>query len=90
MGNEGIMTADPAGRPTGAHSSQLCGRFVGGIPNAGKPLILSTRTEGVIYLLLDWKEFTETTRDRQWAADIKAWLTSDPRDTAAKDTADGD
>lgn len=55
-----------------------------------RPAILSTGTEGVIQLLIDWKEFTETTRDRQWAADIKAWLASDPKDTAAKDTADGD
>ncbi|MEZ0106766.1 hypothetical protein ABH920_000757 [Catenulispora sp. EB89] len=73
-----------------ARYTELYGRFVGGILNAGKPLILSTRTEGVIYLLIDWKEFTETTRDRQWAADIKAWLASDPLDTAAKGTADGD
>jgi hypothetical protein len=54
--------------------TDLYGRFVGGILNAGKPLILSTRTVGEIYLLIDWKEFMETTHDRQWAADIQAWL----------------
>jgi hypothetical protein len=54
--------------------TELYGRFEGGILNTGKPLILSTRTVGQIYLLIDWKEFMETTHDRQWAADIRAWL----------------
>lgn len=69
--------------------TELYGRFVGGILNSGKPLILSTRTEGVIYLLIDWKEFTETTHDRQWAADIKAWLASDLA-PELEDPADGE
>ncbi|GAA1970760.1 hypothetical protein [Catenulispora subtropica] len=56
----------------------LYGRFVGGILNAGKPLILSTRTVGQIYLLIDWKEFMETTHDRQWAAAIRDWLARGP------------
>jgi hypothetical protein len=54
--------------------TELYGRFEGGILNTGKPLILSTRTVGQIYLLIDWKEFMETTHDRQWAADIRTWL----------------
>ncbi|WP_194892833.1 hypothetical protein [Catenulispora pinisilvae] len=48
--------------------------FAGGILNAGKPLLLSARTVGQTYLLTDWKEFMETTHDRQWAADIQARL----------------
>lgn len=53
------------------------GRFGGGILNAGKPLIFSTRTVGQIYLLIDRKEFMETTRDWQWAADVQARLAAD-------------
>ncbi|NUP53075.1 MAG: hypothetical protein HOW97_38005 [Catenulispora sp.] len=60
----------------GTRYTGLYGRFVGGLLNAGKPLILSTRTVGQIYLLIDWKEFMETTHDRQWAAAVKAWLAS--------------
>ncbi|MFD0631296.1 hypothetical protein ACFQ9X_06290 [Catenulispora yoronensis] len=55
--------------------TELYGRFVGGLLNSGKPLILNTRTVGQIYLLIDWKEFMETTHDRRWAAAVKAWLT---------------
>ena len=44
---------------------------------------------GQIYLLIDWKEFMETTHDRQWAADIQAWLTMDPISYLG-DAADGE
>ena len=57
--------------------TEIYGRFVGGILNSGRPLILSTRTVGQIYLLIDWKEFMETTHDRQWAGEIQAWLAHD-------------
>ena len=54
--------------------TDLYGRFEGGILNVGKPLILTTRTLGEIYLLIDWKEFMEITHDRQWERKIKDWL----------------
>ncbi|MFK0174877.1 hypothetical protein ACIQVR_02805 [Streptomyces xanthochromogenes] len=55
--------------------TELYGRFIGGLLNAGKPLILETRTDaGEIYLLIDRKEFMETTDDRAWERRINAWL----------------
>ncbi|MGY6022603.1 hypothetical protein [Streptomyces spinosirectus] len=54
--------------------TDLYGRFIGGLLNAGKPLILGTVPAGEIYLLIDRKEFMETTDDRAWAARIEAWL----------------
>ncbi|MFF3695664.1 hypothetical protein [Streptomyces sp. NPDC002221] len=55
--------------------TELYGRFIGGLLNAGKPLILETRTAvGEIYLLIDRKEFMETTDDRAWERRINAWL----------------
>ncbi|MEV6949118.1 hypothetical protein AB0N07_45885 [Streptomyces sp. NPDC051172] len=54
--------------------TELYGRFTGGLLNAGKPLILGTVPAGEVYLLIDRKEFMETTDDRAWAARIKAWL----------------
>jgi hypothetical protein len=53
--------------------TELYGRFIGGLLNAGKPLILDTAA-GEIYLLIDRKEFMETTRDREWADAIRTWL----------------
>ncbi|WP_030938436.1 hypothetical protein [Streptomyces sp. NRRL S-646] len=54
--------------------TELYGRFIGGLLNAGKPLILGTVPAGEVYLLIDRKEFMETTDDRAWAARIEAWL----------------
>ena len=54
--------------------TDLYGRFIGGLLNAGKPLILDTVPAGEIYLLIDRKEFMETTDDRAWAARLTAWL----------------
>ena len=53
--------------------TELYGRFIGGLLNAGKPLILETAPHGEIYLLVDRKEFMETTRDREWADAIRSW-----------------
>jgi hypothetical protein len=52
----------------------LYGRFIGGLLNSGKPLILGTTVTGEIYLLIDRKEFMETTEDRAWEKRIKEWL----------------
>ena len=51
----------------------LYGRFIGGLLNAGKPLILDL-TGGEIYLLIDRKDFMETTDDRHWAELIEKWI----------------
>ena len=53
--------------------TKLYGRLIGGLLNAGKPLILNTTTVGEIYLLIDRKEFMETTRDKEWENAINAW-----------------
>ncbi|MBO1331528.1 hypothetical protein [Streptomyces sp. VRA16 Mangrove soil] len=53
--------------------TDLYGRFIGGLLNAGKPLILTVAGVGEIYLLVDRKEFMETTDDRAWAERIRAW-----------------
>jgi len=53
--------------------TDLYGRFIGGLLDAGKPLILVTR-EQTIYLLIDRKELMETTSDRQWEKELTAWL----------------
>ena len=60
--------------------TELYGRFIGGLLNAGKPLILRTSTAGEIYLLINRKESMETTDDRQWEKLIKAWLADDSAD----------
>ncbi|MFG2955489.1 hypothetical protein ACGF5O_17405 [Streptomyces sp. NPDC048291] len=62
--------------------TDLYGRFLGGLLNAGKPLILTTATLssspssglGEIYLLVNRREFMETTDDRQWEKRINDWL----------------
>lgn len=54
--------------------TELYGRVVGGLLNAGKPLILGTAHGGQLYLLIDRKEFMETTQDRVWEQRIKDWL----------------
>jgi hypothetical protein len=50
------------------------GRFIGGLLNAGKPLILDTSAVGEIYLLINRKEFMETTDDREWEKLLNDWL----------------
>ncbi|AHH93418.1 hypothetical protein GCM10010174_32370 [Kutzneria viridogrisea] len=50
------------------------GRFIGGLLNAGKPLIIDSTVQGEFYLLINRKEFMETTDDRQWEKMIKEWL----------------
>ncbi|MFJ3778691.1 hypothetical protein ACIPX0_44180 [Streptomyces sp. NPDC090075] len=54
--------------------TDLYGRLIGGLLNAGKPLILGTVPAGELYLLVDRKELMETTTDRAWAARIHSWL----------------
>ncbi|MER5789081.1 hypothetical protein [Streptomyces sp. NPDC001980] len=56
--------------------TELYGRFLGGLLNAGKPLILTTAapSPGDIYLLVNRREFMETTDDRQWEKRINDWL----------------
>ncbi|MER6225916.1 hypothetical protein ACWCYL_39520 [Streptomyces sp. 900105755] len=58
--------------------TDLYGRFMGGLLNAGKPLILTTTaaapSPGDIYLLVNRREFMETTDDRQWEKRINDWL----------------
>ncbi|MGY5008235.1 hypothetical protein ACWCY6_09075 [Streptomyces sp. 900105755] len=58
--------------------TDLYGRFMGGLLNAGKPLVLTTTaaapSPGDIYLLVNRREFMETTDDRQWEKRINDWL----------------
>ncbi|PXX68543.1 hypothetical protein DFR70_102225 [Nocardia tenerifensis] len=56
--------------------TSLYGRFMGGLLNAGKPLILRTTTEGEIYLLINRREIAEFTSNRRWQAAIAAWQES--------------
>ncbi|MFE9578558.1 hypothetical protein ACFYO1_19375 [Nocardia sp. NPDC006044] len=53
--------------------TSLYGRFMGGLLNAGKPLILETTTAGEIYILIDRREISEFTSNRRWEAAIVAW-----------------
>ncbi|MGI5126095.1 hypothetical protein ACQEVB_04700 [Pseudonocardia sp. CA-107938] len=52
--------------------TDLYGRFIGGLLNAGKPLILTTPV-GEIYLMIDHRTFMETTDNRRWTMLINAW-----------------
>ncbi|MFI5778161.1 hypothetical protein [Nocardia sp. NPDC051570] len=54
--------------------TDLYGRFIGGLLDSGKPLILNTAPAGVIYLLIDRKEFLESTRNKEWGSAITQWL----------------
>lgn len=49
------------------------GRFIGGLLDKGKPLILETAADGEIYLLIDRKEFMETTDNKSWEQELAAW-----------------
>ncbi len=53
--------------------TKLYGRLIGGLLDSGKPLILATGSRREIYLLIDRKEFMETTRNREWQQAIDAW-----------------
>lgn len=54
--------------------TDLYGRLLGGLTDSGKPLILGTDTPvGEIYLLIDRKEFMESTRNKEWAEAIEDW-----------------
>ncbi|TDP97767.1 hypothetical protein [Labedaea rhizosphaerae] len=53
--------------------TNLYGRFIGGLLDSGKPLILETATNGEIYLLIDRKEFMETTDNKSWEKELAAW-----------------
>jgi hypothetical protein len=57
--------------------TDLYGRFVGGLLNSGRPLIVETVTAGEIYLMVDHKTFLETTANRKWTRLLKSWLVSD-------------
>ncbi|MBO2453448.1 hypothetical protein J4573_40590 [Actinomadura barringtoniae] len=54
--------------------TKLYGRFIGGLLNAGKPLILGTVPVGEIYLMIDHRTFMETTDNRKWSGLIREWL----------------
>jgi hypothetical protein len=53
--------------------TDLYGRFLGGLLNAGKPLVVRTSTAGEIYLMVDHKTFMETTDNRRWARLLDSW-----------------
>ncbi|MEV5714722.1 hypothetical protein AB0L41_12550 [Amycolatopsis mediterranei] len=54
--------------------TDLYGRFLGGLTDSGKPLVLGTTTPaGELYLLIDRKEFMESTRNKEWAEAIEDW-----------------
>ncbi|MEV4051928.1 hypothetical protein AB0J55_12160 [Amycolatopsis sp. NPDC049688] len=54
--------------------TDLYGRFLGGLLDSGKPLILGTNTPaGELYLLIDRRELLESTRNKEWAEVIDAW-----------------
>ncbi|MGW4905152.1 hypothetical protein [Streptomyces sp. NPDC004270] len=55
--------------------TDLYGRFIGGLLNAGKPLVLTTASPSAdeIYLLINRREFMETTDDREWEKRINTW-----------------
>jgi|GEM_PF-3466227 len=54
--------------------TDLYGRFIGGLLNSGKPLILQTSKVGEIYLLINHKELMETTDNKAWQAQLEEWL----------------
>ncbi|MFI5756409.1 hypothetical protein [Streptomyces sp. NPDC051569] len=61
-------------RSARARFTELYGRFIGGLLNRGKPLILDTTHAGEIYLLINRREFIETTDDLEWVRVLNAWL----------------
>jgi hypothetical protein len=63
-------------KSVGNEYTGLYGRFVGGLLNSGKPLILQTAAHGEIYLMVDHRRFLETTSNRKWARLLQTWLAS--------------
>lgn len=57
--------------------TELYGRFIGGLLNAGKPLIIDSVPAGEFYLLINRREVMETTDDLKWEKLIRAWLAED-------------
>ncbi|MFJ4205718.1 hypothetical protein ACIP2Y_39635 [Streptomyces sviceus] len=55
--------------------THLYGRFLGGLLNAGQPLILNTTNASAdeVYLLINHRGFLETTDDRAWEKRIERW-----------------
>ncbi|MEU7722918.1 hypothetical protein [Streptomyces tibetensis] len=55
--------------------THLYGRFLGGLLNAGRPLILNTTHASAeeVYLLVNHRGFLETTDDRAWEKHIERW-----------------
>jgi hypothetical protein len=55
--------------------THLYGRFLGGLLNAGQPLILNTTQPSAdeLYLLINHHGFLETTDDRAWKKRIEQW-----------------
>ncbi|MEU1481245.1 hypothetical protein [Streptomyces sp. NPDC005760] len=58
-----------------ARFTHLYGRFLGGLLNAGRPLILNTThaSAAEVYLLINHRGFLETTDDRTWEKRIERW-----------------
>ncbi|WP_175041337.1 hypothetical protein [Nocardia terpenica] len=61
--------------------TELYGKFVGGLFDSGKPLIIDTTLVGEIYLLIDRREFLDTTANAAWERLIEDWRTPGPRPT---------
>ncbi|GAA5155803.1 hypothetical protein GCM10023321_30090 [Pseudonocardia eucalypti] len=64
-------------RSVEARFTELYGRFIGGLLNAGKPLVVDTVPAGEFYLLVNRKEVMETTDDLKWEKLLRAWLAED-------------
>ncbi|MFC4909486.1 hypothetical protein [Actinomadura gamaensis] len=74
-GDGGALVLRPSDVTSVANEyTELYGRFVGGLLNAGRPLILGTVPAGEIYLMIDHRTFMETTDNRRWAKLIRKWL----------------
>ncbi|RII14000.1 hypothetical protein DSC45_22105 [Streptomyces sp. YIM 130001] len=73
-GGSGDLTLRP-GQVVGVERkfTDLYGRFVGGLLDSGKPLILETTAAGKIYLLVNHKTFMETTDNKKWEKLINQW-----------------
>ncbi|GAA3263733.1 hypothetical protein GCM10020216_106830 [Nonomuraea helvata] len=54
--------------------TDLYGRFVGGLLNSCKPLVLGTAAHGEVYLMVNHRRFLETTDNRAWARLLKDWI----------------
>lgn len=69
------LVLDPADVSSIDHVfTALYGRFIGGLANAGAPLVLHTTEHGDLYLLIDRREFSEYTENPQWMRYLTAWL----------------